>query len=258
MTKAPSIKQLRKAASKQSTNGFLNPMCDYLAFYPAKLFLYLPISPVQITILWIMIKILMAMLLIKGGYLLTLSALVIFQLASILDGVDGIVARFRKDYSYNGIYLDYVGHYLCNSLLLLGLAAGIYRQTGNITAIIAAAIAVFFFLFSKAITINLIWLKTAEMRLDVERMVYADGFSLKSQKRGFLSLFADFLLLDNPLNLMFWGILFNLPLLTLWAYTIFLTLEAFRRMALQYYRIRTGENSGVKVKTNTAIGTTNQ
>ena len=122
MNKIPKIKELRKLYAKKSTNGFLNPMCDYLAFYPAKIFLYLPFTPNQITILWILIKLITLFFIAKGGYLVTVFSLLIFQLASIIDGVDGIVARYRKHYSLNGMYLDYIGHYLCNSLLLIALA----------------------------------------------------------------------------------------------------------------------------------------
>src|SRR3989344_1393595 len=145
MEKIPPIKELRKLAGKKSTAGFLNPMCDFLAFYPAKVFLYLPFNPVQITVIWILIKIITALLMTSGNVMLTIISLFIFQLASILDGVDGIVARYRKDYSYNGIYLDYIGHYLCNSLLLICLALGTYNYSGSSYALLAGAIAVFVF-----------------------------------------------------------------------------------------------------------------
>jgi phosphatidylglycerophosphate synthase len=241
MPKIPSIRELKKSSSKKSTNGFLNPMCDFLAFYPAKLFLYLPLNPVQITVLWILIKIAMALLILKGGYVLTIIALTIFQLASILDGVDGIVCRFRKDYSYNGIYIDYIGHYMCNSLLLICLGLGNYFITKNVFILIASAIGAFSFLLAKSITINLEWFKTTEQRKEIEEIVYSKGFSLKSQKKGFLALASDFLLIDNPFNLMFWGFLIGLPSITLWVYAIALTLELFRRMFIQYNRIHKAE-----------------
>ena len=180
MSVVPSIKELRAVASKKSTAGFLNPLCDFLAFYPAKLFLYLPFNPVQITVIWIVIKIVTALLMVSGNYLVTVIALFIFQLASILDGVDGIVARYRKDYSYNGIYFDYIGHYLCNSLLLICLALGTYKHTGNAYALLAGAIAVFVFLLSKAITMNGIWVNNVEMRREMEDIVYGQKFSMKS------------------------------------------------------------------------------
>ena len=241
MEKIPSIKEMKKTSSKKSTNGFLNPMCDFLAFYPAKIFLYLPLNPVQITILWISIKVIMALSILKGGYLLTIVALTIFQLASILDGVDGIVCRFRKDYSYNGIYIDYIGHYMCNSLLLICLALGNFFKTGNSLILIAGSIGAFSYLLAKSITINLQWFKTTKQKEEVEKIVYSEGFSLKSQKKGFLAIASDFLLMDNPLNLMFWGFLLGFPSITLWIYAIALTLELLRRIVTQYYRIHKAE-----------------
>ncbi len=245
MEKIPPIKELRKLAGKKSTAGFLNPMCDFLAFYPAKLFLYFPFNPVQITFIWIFIKIVTALLLIKGDYLLTVIALFIFQSASILDGVDGIVARYRKDYSFNGIYTDYVGHYLCNSLLLICLAIGTYRQSNDPITLIAGAVAVFSFLLSKAITVNGLWLNNLELRKEMQTVVYGEQFSLKSQQNKVVACAADFLLMDNPLNLMFWGVLLGFPVYTLWAYAAALTLELVRRMFLQYWRIRKYEKQRI-------------
>ncbi len=218
-------------------------MCDFLAFYPAKLFLYLPFNPVQITVIWILIKIVTALLMTTGNYLLTIIALTVFQLASILDGVDGLVARYRKDYSYNGIYLDYVGHYFCNSLLLICLAIGTYRSTGKALILLVGALGVFSYLLSKAITMNGIWVSNLEMRKEMETIVYGKQFSMKSQQNRIVAWIVDLFLMDNPLNFMFWGVLsgFFFPsawLVTLWVYAVILTLELLRRLVLQYWRIR--------------------
>ena len=248
MQKVPSIKELRAVASKQSTNGFLNPMCDFLAFYPAKLFLYLPLNPVQITVLWVVIKIITALLLLFGGYWLTLVSLFVFQLASILDGVDGIVARYRKEYSYNGILFDYFGHYFCNSLLLLCLAWGTYGDTGALGIAIVGGIAAFSYLLAKAITFNpSCWTSGAEQRREVEQILYTQGFSVKSQGKGFMALAGDFFLLDNPLNALFWGVLLGFPGITLAIYAVLLTGEVPRRMIIQYGRIRKYEQKKKEV-----------
>ena len=242
MPEVPSIKDLRKIASKKSTNGFLNPMCDFLAFYPAKVFLYLPLNPVQITVLWVVIKIVTALLLVRGGYWFTLISLSIFQLASILDGVDGIVARYRKDYSYNGVLLDYFGHYFCNSLLLVCLALGTFWETGKVTVFVAGGVAAFFYLLAKAVTFNpTCWMSGPEQRKEVEHILYSTGFSVKAQEKGFLAMAGDFFLLDNPLNFMFWGVLLGQNEITLWVYAVLLAIEAGRRMIVQYLRIRKWE-----------------
>src|SRR3989344_512102 len=246
MKNIPPLKELRRVASKQSTNGFLNPLCDYLAFYPAKIFLYLPFNPVQITVILILIKIATALLMASGTYFLTVIALLIFQLASILDGVDGIVARYRQDYSYNGIYLDYVGHYFCNSLLLITLGIGTYNQTGNALALVIAVFSALVFLLTKAITMNGIWVSNPDMRKEMENIVYGEQFSMKSQQNRIVACITDLFLMDNPLNFMFWGVLAgyffsNAWLITLVVYAIILTLELGRRLFLQYWRIKKHE-----------------
>lgn len=242
MGKIPKIKELRKKYGKISTNGFLNPMCDFLAFYPAKIFLYLPLTPNQITVLWIVIKLIMLAFIAQGGYWNTIIALFVFQLASIIDGVDGIVARYRKHYSLNGLYIDYIGHYLCNSLLLIALAFGVYNKTGSFIVFVPASIAAFSFLLAKAITVNLAWFGNLDQRKEVNRIIYTENVSLKSQKKGILAIVSDFFLMDNPLNFMFWGVLFNLPSITLWVYAVLLFSELLRKGFLQFWKIYKDEN----------------
>jgi len=53
--------------------------------------------------------------------------------------------------------------------------------------------------------------------------------------------------MDNPLNFMFWGVLFGYAELTLWVYALILTLELLRRLALQYWRIRKHELGKKKI-----------
>src|SRR3990167_5949319 len=101
MQKIPSIKELRQTVSKQSTKGFLNPLCDFLAFYPAKIFLYLPFNPVQITVIWILIKIVTALLMTTGTYQSTGKALIL--LVSALGVFSYLLS---KAITMNGIWVS--------------------------------------------------------------------------------------------------------------------------------------------------------
>ena len=209
MQKQPTVKELRQLIPRKKAEGFILPTCDYLAFYATKPFLYLPLTPNQITVLWIILKMAMVLLIMKGDYLVTVIALLIFQLASIIDGVDGNIARYRKHFSLNGIYLDYVGHYVCNSLLLVSLAIGLYNSTSSIRSFIPAGIGVVTMLLTKAITINLGWYK-AEQRELVEKIVPIQEISIMGEQKAgerkgvinFIKVIVfDFLRLDNPFNL---------------------------------------------------------
>jgi hypothetical protein len=124
---------------------------------------------------------------------------------------------------------------------LICLGIGTYRSAGNPGVLLASAIGVFAFLLAKAITINVMWLSNPEQRRELETIVYGKNFSLKGQKKGVLALVADFLVMDNPLNLMFWGVLFGYPALTLWIYAGALTAELGRRLVLQFWRIKKHE-----------------
>lgn len=253
--KKPTVKQLMELAKRShKASGIILPACDYLSYYFSKPFLYLPLTPNQITVMWISIKIIAASFMLKGDYLVTIIALLIFQVASIIDGVDGVIARYRKHFSLNGIYLDYIGHYLCNSVLFIALAFGLFTKAGSYYVFIPAAIAVFSMLLSKALTINPWWYQQ-EKRAEVEKAVHEEGLSIiMEQKAGMVSgmmakmkiLFFDLVRIDNPLNLMFWGILAGFAEVTLWVYAVFLLLEMLRKLWLQYWRIYKAERGQQK------------
>lgn len=164
-----------------------------------------------------------------------------FQLLTILDVVDGIVARFRNKFSLNGIYLDYLGHYFCNSLIILTLAIGIYKQTNNLFIFIPAAIGIFSLLFSKALTINPVWYSKLEQREEIIKIVSNDNITLKNQKNNLILLIFDFLRVDHPFNLMFFGLFFGFADVTLWIYSLFLFLEMGRKLFIQFIRINQAE-----------------
>ncbi len=251
MEQQPSVKELMHLIPRKRAEGFILPACDFLAYYATKPFLYLSLTPNQITVLWIAIKVMMTFLMLKGDYFLTVVALLIFQLASIIDGVDGNIARYRKHFSLNGIYLDYVGHYLCNTVLLIALGIGLFQTLKSWLVFIPVGIGVTTMLLTKAITINLGWYKP-EQREMVERLIPINEISIMGEqkageKKGLINFVKvvvfDFLRLDNPLNLMFWGVLLNQTYFILGVYAVFLTAEMGRKMLAQYWRIYNAEKS---------------
>ena len=79
-----------------------------------------------------------------GGLATAVASLVLVQLALLFDCSDGELARLKKQTSATGIYLDRVGHYLCEAAMLIGLgfrAQGALGLSGRyITAGLAAAV----------------------------------------------------------------------------------------------------------------------
>ncbi|MEV5305838.1 CDP-alcohol phosphatidyltransferase family protein [Streptomyces diastaticus] len=79
------------------------------------------ITPNQLTYLMTVFGVLACpALLVPGIWGAVLGALMV-QLYLLLDCVDGEVARWKKQFSLGGVYLDRVGAYLCDAAVLVGL-----------------------------------------------------------------------------------------------------------------------------------------
>jgi phosphatidylglycerophosphate synthase len=79
-----------------------------------------------------------------GGLATAIGAAVLVQLGLLLDCADGELARLTKRTSVGGIYLDRIGHYLCDAAFIIGLglrAQGHLTTSGRyVTAGLAAAL----------------------------------------------------------------------------------------------------------------------
>ena len=245
MRNVPTIKELKKF-EKIDAQGPILRACDFVAVYAGKLFLYLPLTPNQVTLLWILVKMIGLLLLVPGEYMLAVVGVLIFHLGSIIDGADGIVARARQHFSLNGVYVDYVGHYLTNSLVLVALAFGVYFQTGVARAFIPAAIGVFCFLVSKASSLNPEWYSNPMQKAKAEELIYGKNIALKKSKNKLIALVFDVIRLENPFNVFFFGVVFGYPVVVLWIYAASNFLEMVRKIFVQFYRIYVDEKKYVE------------
>ena len=193
------IKELRKI-SKTKRRDFIYSFMDYLAYYPAWLFLHTPLTANQVTIIWIIGQIASALFVAKGTWLSMLIGVTIFQLFFILDCSDGIIARYKKQFSLNGIYFDYLGHYIANPLLLICFGIGTFRITGKILPLLLGIFAALLFLLNKATTLNPLWYSDKAQQHLVE--VSFEKSLLKNQRTLLYSVFA-FFRLEYMFNLMF-------------------------------------------------------
>ncbi|MVO87081.1 CDP-alcohol phosphatidyltransferase family protein [Streptomyces sp. p1417] len=78
------------------------------------------ITPNQLTYLMTVAGVLAAPALLVPGVWGAVLGVVAVQLYLLLDCVDGEIARWRKQYSLGGVYLDRVGAYLCDAAVLVG------------------------------------------------------------------------------------------------------------------------------------------
>jgi len=86
-----------------------------------------------------------------GGLVTAIVAAVLVQLALLFDCSDGELARLHKRTSAAGIYIDRIGHYLCEAAMLIGLGiraqgaltvSGRYVTAGLFAAVLACLVKV--------------------------------------------------------------------------------------------------------------------
>lgn len=78
------------------------------------------VTPNQLTYLMTLAGVLALPALLVPGVWGAVLGVVMVQLYLLLDCVDGEVARWKKQYSLSGVYLDRVGAYLCDAAVLVG------------------------------------------------------------------------------------------------------------------------------------------
>ncbi|WP_340556550.1 CDP-alcohol phosphatidyltransferase family protein [Streptomyces sp. GSL17-111] len=92
------------------------------------------ITPNQLTYLMVVAGVLAGAALLIPGLTGAVLAALLVQLYLLLDCVDGEIARWRKQTSVTGVYLDRVGHYLAEAALLTGFglrAADLFGTDGE-------------------------------------------------------------------------------------------------------------------------------
>jgi len=110
------------------------------------LFVRTPISANQVTILQEVLGVAGAVLLAFGKIHLSLLGITFLQLGYILDCSDGEVARWKKQQSTEGVFLDLVGHVIVIPGYMFALGFGAWMQTGRVEALVAGFVAGLFVL----------------------------------------------------------------------------------------------------------------
>lgn len=115
------------------------------------------VRPNQITAFNMVVGLLSGALAWWGNPSSILGAGFLFQLASILDGVDGEVAKLNRTSSRLGQWLDTLSDNLTLLVFLVGLSLGLYRQGGDPWVLWSGRLSLFSFLV--LIGIMLLFLK---------------------------------------------------------------------------------------------------
>ena len=126
LTDALLLVQARKAAA---TDGYLAALLDrHLSRFLTRRLLVSPVTPNQITIVSILVGLGGALGLATVSYAARLAGVLALLVSSVLDGVDGELARARREQSPLGARLDLAGDYMVNFAAFVGLGIGLGRQ----------------------------------------------------------------------------------------------------------------------------------
>lgn len=129
-----SIKDLREKLQREKLENRERPW-GYRLFqrgpsvYLTWILLHTPITPNTVTLVSILSGLGGAYLLLCPTWKFKLIALFLFYLNLLLDRVDGEIARYKKQFSLKGIYLDELNHYIIPPLFFLSLAWGLKDTT---------------------------------------------------------------------------------------------------------------------------------
>ena len=130
---AQSIKELREICYKDSKGKrplYMEWVTMRISIYVTKLLLYTPISADQVTIGMVLLAILGSVLMAFGTLKLMLIGILIIHFTVILDNVNGEVARYRKEGSMMGTFLEQYYHELSVPLIFFSFGFGTFLQTG--------------------------------------------------------------------------------------------------------------------------------
>jgi phosphatidylglycerophosphate synthase len=140
------LRSLRKSA-----DGVVAKFDRYVSLAISRHLMALPIKPNNVTVVAALVGLSCGLLVAHGGYAWMLLGAVAFQLNSILDGVDGEIARAKLLESRSGQWLDTLSDDLSNLAFILGVSVGSYRTWGQPTYLALGAVAGVSFLISSAI-----------------------------------------------------------------------------------------------------------
>jgi hypothetical protein len=137
----PSVAELRRLVKKRerrrfSAMWFLEPIQVYFSYG----LIWLGLNSIHVTVLWLCVALAGYAVTVIGTPLAFIGGCLLLYLKTILDGSDGEVARYHKQFVseeqdlttfIEGVYLDKCFHIIEKPLWGLALAMGLFHSTGQ-------------------------------------------------------------------------------------------------------------------------------
>jgi phosphatidylglycerophosphate synthase len=119
------------ASLRKGEDGLVARFDRYVSLAASRQLMKLPIHPNATTAVAALVGIACGVLAAQGGYLMMLLGALLFQLNSILDGIDGEIARAKLLESKTGQWLDTISDDICNLAFVVGAGVGCSRTWGS-------------------------------------------------------------------------------------------------------------------------------
>lgn len=148
---------------------FIRPWSLFFTY----LALNLGLSANQVTVLQIVAGMAGALCLAFTSPAMLILGIVLLQAGFVLDNVDGEVARFRKQVSISGKFLDTVGHALVIPSIYFSAGVGLYFRLGHFETVIFGFLAALFTLRLDMATLYQEAAQLIESKLDQQFDYYA-------------------------------------------------------------------------------------
>ena len=219
------MEQLRELCKKEYYS-IIQKWMHYLMLYVTEPLLKTAITPNQITGFWLILQLIGSGLMVWGIYWMNVLGVLLYTIAMLLDYVDGQIARIKKISTYKGIYLEELGIYFGSSVFFLCLSIGVSRAYGDPRYLILGVLSALCILYSKLVQIN-------PLSYGADKREVLMPLRKKSSTRPtnkYLGYTVFTIRRSNPFNLLFIGILFNVPHWMLLIYTPLYVLELVRKL----------------------------
>lgn len=125
-------KRIFSSLKKDTDGWFSSNLNRPVSLCLSRILVHYPVHPNVLTLITLLVGVLSGILSGFGGYSCLALGGILYQAASILDGVDGEIARAKFLVSRSGMWLDTVCDDLTNLIYILGVTAGIYRNSKSL------------------------------------------------------------------------------------------------------------------------------
>ena len=168
MKMVESVRELRKICYKGSGKKrplYMELVTMKISIYITKLFLYTGIHADQVTMLMLLLVLAGSGMMAFGPIWLMFAGITLIHFTIVLDNVNGEVARYKKQGSLMGSFLEEFYHLFSTPLIFFSFGYGIFRHTGSEIALIFGFLCAVF-----ASPIVIIAVKTAVVKKGIDRM----------------------------------------------------------------------------------------